>query len=228
MAATRWLQMQLDCKNCQALTVSKMAAKRFATFDQHVRTGNDSPRFRAAAVCSYEVAIATRWARNPRWRCQTWMWVVLWTRMKIPWQNSVMKICSMWCKRHCKWIWRLQNRNDLLNNTAASFLFHKAVLMAKLSWLTLEMSTLHCSHANDVLRNETNMFEKYLKRVDPKDIGIHQSGMIKWGRSGYIPALILEISYPLYLLGDSPRPVIPYSFSRVTWHDSAVIRVYKV
>ncbi|EDO35964.1 predicted protein [Nematostella vectensis] len=27
-------------------------------------------------------------------------------------------------------------------------------------------------HANDVLRNETTMFEKYLKRVDPKDIGI--------------------------------------------------------
>ena len=27
-------------------------------------------------------------------------------------------------------------------------------------------------HANEVLRNETTMFEKYLKRVDPKDIGL--------------------------------------------------------
>ncbi|KXJ27320.1 coiled-coil domain-containing protein 113 [Exaiptasia diaphana] len=27
-------------------------------------------------------------------------------------------------------------------------------------------------HANEVLRNETSMFEKFLKRVDPKDIGI--------------------------------------------------------
>lgn len=30
-------------------------------------------------------------------------------------------------------------------------------------------------HANDVLRNETTMFEKYLKRVDPKDIGLQQT-----------------------------------------------------
>lgn len=32
-----------------------------------------------------------------------------------------------------------------------------------------------CRHANDVLRNETTMFEKYLKRVDPKDIGLQQA-----------------------------------------------------
>ena len=30
-------------------------------------------------------------------------------------------------------------------------------------------------HANDVLKNETTMFEKYLKRVDPKDIGLQQA-----------------------------------------------------
>ena len=30
-------------------------------------------------------------------------------------------------------------------------------------------------HANDVLRNETTMFEKYLKRVDPKDVGLQQA-----------------------------------------------------
>ncbi|KAK3727608.1 hypothetical protein QZH41_004588 [Actinostola sp. cb2023] len=30
-------------------------------------------------------------------------------------------------------------------------------------------------HANEVLRNETSMFEKFLKRVDPKDIGIQSS-----------------------------------------------------
>lgn len=31
-------------------------------------------------------------------------------------------------------------------------------------------------HANEVLKNETTMFEKYLKRVDPKDIGLQQAG----------------------------------------------------
>ncbi|XP_068691858.1 cilia- and flagella-associated protein 263-like [Montipora foliosa] len=30
-------------------------------------------------------------------------------------------------------------------------------------------------HANDVLKNETTMFEKYLKRVDPKDIKLQQA-----------------------------------------------------
>ena len=31
-------------------------------------------------------------------------------------------------------------------------------------------------HANEVLKNETTMFEKFLKRVDPKDIGLQQAG----------------------------------------------------
>lgn len=30
-------------------------------------------------------------------------------------------------------------------------------------------------HANEVLKNETTMFEKYLKRVDPKDTGLQQA-----------------------------------------------------
>ncbi|XP_031565323.1 coiled-coil domain-containing protein 113-like [Actinia tenebrosa] len=30
-------------------------------------------------------------------------------------------------------------------------------------------------HANEVLRNETSMFEKFLKRVDPKDLGMQSS-----------------------------------------------------
>ena len=33
-------------------------------------------------------------------------------------------------------------------------------------------------HANDVLKNETTMFEKYLKRVDPKDIGLQQASKL--------------------------------------------------
>ena len=32
------------------------------------------------------------------------------------------------------------------------------------------------SQANEVLKNETTMFEKFLKRVDPKDIGLQQAG----------------------------------------------------
>lgn len=31
-------------------------------------------------------------------------------------------------------------------------------------------------HANEVLKNETTMFEKFLKRVDPKDTGLQQAG----------------------------------------------------
>ena len=34
-------------------------------------------------------------------------------------------------------------------------------------------------HANDVLKNETTMFEKYLKRVDPKDIGLQQASKLQ-------------------------------------------------
>ena len=33
-------------------------------------------------------------------------------------------------------------------------------------------------HANDVLKNETTMFEKFLKRVDPKDIGLQQASKL--------------------------------------------------
>lgn len=36
------------------------------------------------------------------------------------------------------------------------------------------------SQANEVLKNETTMFEKFLKRVDPKDIGLQQAGEFCW------------------------------------------------
>lgn len=49
----------------------------------------------------------------------------------------------------------------------------KIVVLEKLS-LSFLFFTFR-RHANDVLRNETTMFEKYLKRVDPKDIGLQQA-----------------------------------------------------
>ena len=48
-----------------------------------------------------------------------------------------------------------------------------------MKWWLSKINVFH-RHANEVLKNETTMFEKFLKRVDPKDIGLQQAGEFCW------------------------------------------------
>ena len=49
-------------------------------------------------------------------------------------------------------------------------------LPMKTHWSSVAFYFPSHRHANEVLKNETTMFEKYLKRVDPKDMGLQQAG----------------------------------------------------
>ncbi|KAK2564595.1 Coiled-coil domain-containing protein 113 [Acropora cervicornis] len=57
----------------------------------------------------------------------------------------------------------------------SSSLDHDEEPLAELSDEELYNIVQENIHANEVLKNETTMFEKFLKRVDPKDIGLQQA-----------------------------------------------------